>query len=146
MRRTTHPSFLLTLAAGLLGLAGTVAQAGEAPDRSSASPDPAAVEFLLAASAKDFALPDSPHPANIRKARVGHLRASADKALYLLCGEFLPAGQKGAAEWTPFATIKTGDYEQWLGGQAVSLCKQRQIKWYGGDHAAVLMRRIRERP
>jgi hypothetical protein len=35
----------------------------------------------------------------------------------------------GQAE-VPFATLKTGDYEQWLGGQAAGLCAQPTITWF----------------
>jgi hypothetical protein len=33
----------------------------------------------------------------------------------MLCGQFLPAVEGGTAEWTSFVTIKTSDYEQWMG-------------------------------
>src|SRR3546814_971194 len=44
---------------------------------------------------------------------------------YMLCGEFLPAQEGGNTEWTPFATIKTSDYEQWIGAQAAGFCEHR---------------------
>jgi hypothetical protein len=49
---------------------------------------------------------------------------------YMLCGEFLAAQDKGKPEWTPFVTIKTSVYEQWLGGQAASLCRRSTITWH----------------
>jgi hypothetical protein len=42
---------------------------------------------------------------------------------YKLRGEFLPAQREGKVEWTPFVTIKTSGYEQWLGAQAANLCQ-----------------------
>jgi len=44
-----------------------------------------------------------------------------------LCGEFLREGEK--AEWTPFATIKTSGYEQYLGGGAAAYCAASPIIW-----------------
>ena len=49
--------------------------------------------------------------------------------LYMLCGQFLPAQDKGDAEWTPFVTIKTSGYEQYLGAQAASFCERPSVIW-----------------
>ncbi len=123
-----------------------VARAADIPEikPTLSEPDSSAVELLLAAAAKDFALPGSPHPVGIRQARVGRLPDGSGNYYYLLCGKFLPADKQGTKEWVPFATIKTGDYEQWLGGQASSYCLQRQIKWYKADQSRVLLKRILE--
>jgi hypothetical protein len=47
----------------------------------------------------------------------------------MLCSQFLPAQEEGKAEWTPFATIKTSGYEQWLGAQAVRFCQDASVIW-----------------
>lgn len=47
----------------------------------------------------------------------------------MLCGEFLPAQRDVKVEWTPFATIKTSGYEQYLGAQAASLCQRSTVIW-----------------
>jgi hypothetical protein len=48
---------------------------------------------------------------------------------YMLCGQFLSAQEGGTGEWTPFATIKTSPYEQWIGAQAAGLCQSSSIIW-----------------
>jgi hypothetical protein len=52
---------------------------------------------------------------------------------YMLCGQFLPAREGGKAEWTPFATIKTSGYEQWIGTQATGFCQGSSVIWGEGD-------------
>ncbi len=47
----------------------------------------------------------------------------------MLCGQFLPAQEAGKAEWTPFATIKTSGYEQWIGAQAAGFCQNSSVIW-----------------
>lgn len=104
--------------------------------------DPTVVEFLLASSAKDFKASGTGRPSAIRGARVGFFTESG-KGVYLLCGAF-KSGGGASAIWTPFATIKTSDYEQWLGGTAKAYCGQRSIKWYPGDHSAALQQRLQD--
>jgi hypothetical protein len=48
---------------------------------------------------------------------------------YMLCGQFLPAQEEGKSQWMPFATIKTPNYEQWLGAQAVGFCQDSSVIW-----------------
>ena len=134
------------LAACCLGLVGMVVHATEVQKAkpTPSKPDSSVVEFLLAAASKDFALPGSPHPVGIRMARVGRLADGSGNYTYLLCGKFSPGVKQGTKEWIPFATIKTGDYEQWLGGPATSYCRQQEIKWYEGDQSGALLKRIRE--
>jgi hypothetical protein len=47
----------------------------------------------------------------------------------MLCGQFLPAQDGGKVEWTPFATIKTSGYEQWIGAQAEGYCQGSSVIW-----------------
>jgi hypothetical protein len=103
--------------------------------------DPAVVEFLMTSSAKDFKSSGDNLPTAIRAARIGYF-AESGKGHFLLCGSF-KSGPGPKAKWTHFATIKTSDYEQWLGGTAKAYCEQRTIKWYSGDHSAALMQRLR---
>src|SRR4051812_11947070 len=93
-----------------------------------ASIDPA-VQFLLAASAKDFHAHQPPYPARFRDVRVGHGVAPDGTKLYLLRGQFLPRPGRGEPEWTPFVTIKTSPYEQWLGAAAEGYCRDPSIAW-----------------
>lgn len=87
------------------------------------------VLFLLAAAATDFRAHRPPDPAHFRDVRVGHVMTPGGKAQYLLCGQFLPAEAGGKAVWTPFATIRTSGYEQWIGAQAAGFCQSSAIIW-----------------
>jgi hypothetical protein len=134
----------VTLVAGcflLLGASG--AHAADAPHKTAvpSTPDPAVVEFLLASATKDFKAAGPGGPVAIRNARVGYLHDS-NSGHYLLCGNF-QSGDAKDAKWTPFATIKTSDYEQWIGGAAGSFCGQKNIKWYPGNHSSALLQRVR---
>lgn len=87
------------------------------------------VQFLLAAAANDFHAHRPPYPTRFRGVHVGQIVSPDGTKQYMLCGQFLPEQGKGKAEWTPFATIKTSGYEQWLGVQAASFCQQPSIIW-----------------
>jgi len=61
----------------------------------------------------------------------------------MLCGQFLPAQEGGKAEWTPFATIKTSGYEQWIGAQAAAFCQRPSVMWDKvGDLPSLLQSRL----
>jgi hypothetical protein len=100
----------------------------------------APVEFLLTSSATDFHTHRPPYPARFRDVRIGYSMMPDGTRQYLLCGSFLAEG--GKLEWTPFATIKTSGYEQWLGDQAVSFCKRPANVWVEGDFSPSLQSRI----
>lgn len=58
---------------------------------------------------------------------------------YMLCGQVLA----GKGEWTPFATIKTSGYEQWLGAQATGFCQGSSVIWdKKGDLSSSLQSRL----
>jgi hypothetical protein len=83
------------------------------------------MEFLLTSSATDF---HTHRPVQrFRDVRFGHSISSEGETHYLLCGEFLPQQREGKAQWTPFATIKMSDYEQWNGSQAAVWCQPSQF-------------------
>jgi hypothetical protein len=85
------------------------------------------MEFLLTAAATDF---HTHRPVKrFRDVRFGHKMTPEGAKQYLLCGEFLPQQPEGKAQWTPFATIKMSDYEQWNGVQAASWCQPSQVVW-----------------
>ena len=87
------------------------------------------VQLLLAASAKDFHAHQPPYPARFRDVRVGRTVAPDGTGRYMLRGQFLPTRGKGEPEWTPFVTIKTSPYEQWLGAAAEGYFRQSSIVW-----------------
>jgi len=87
-----------------------------APQQASIAP---VVKFLLTSAASDFHDHGPKGPLHFRNVRVGHV-TNDGKQSYRMCGEFLREGDK--AEWTPFSTIKTSGYEQYLGGGAATYC------------------------
>jgi hypothetical protein len=101
-----------------------------------------AVDFLLTSAATDFHTHAPPHASRFREVRSGYVTSEDGTKQYRLCGKFLPAEESGQAEWTPFATIKTSGYEQWLGAQAANYCERSSITWDEGDLSAVLQSRL----
>ena len=104
-----------------------------------------AVQFLLTASATDFHAHGPSRPVQFRDVRIGHFSTpnGEEQHTYILCGQFLPAQEAGKAEWTPFVTIKTSGYEQYIGAQAVSFCQGPSIIWdNGGDLSSSLQSRL----
>lgn len=115
---------------------------GLAPDVQPTSLDSVA-QFLITAAATDFHTHRPPDPVRFRDVRLGHVMTADGAAQYILCGQFLPAQEAGAAEWMPFATIKTSPYEQWLGVQATGLCQNASVVWDEvGDLSSSLQRRL----
>jgi hypothetical protein len=85
------------------------------------SEDPALAQAALLQSAADDFRTHNP-PQQVRGVHLRVIQQEHGRYLYLLCGEFLPAGDD--AQWTAFATVRTDPYEQWLGGQGEALCAQ----------------------
>ncbi len=113
-----------------------------APELQNASTD-SAVQFLLAAAAADFHAHRPPDPVRFRDVRIGHVLAPTGEKQYRLCGEFLPAQVAGKAEWTPFATVRTSGYEQWIGAQAAGYCQGSSVIWDKvGDLSSLLRSRL----
>lgn len=115
---------------------------GPASELQKASMDPP-LQYLLAAAATDFHAHGPLYPARFRDVRIGHVMTPDGAKRHMLCGQFLPAQERGKAEWTHFATIKTSGYEQWIGAQAAGLCQQSSIIWgKEGDLSSSLQSRL----
>jgi len=113
-----------------------------APELQKASVD-SVVQFLLTAAATDFRTHRPPDPVRFRDVRIGHVLTPGGEERYMLCGQFLPAQEGGKAEWTPFATIKTSDYEHWIGAQAAGFCQGSSVIWDKvGDLSSSLQSRL----
>jgi len=113
-----------------------------APELQQASLD-SAVQFLLTAAATDFHTHRPPDPVRFRDVRIGHVMTPGGEEQYMLCGQFLPAQEGGKAEWTPFATVKTSGYEQWIGAQAAGFCQGSSVIWDKvGDLSVSLQSRL----
>jgi len=113
-----------------------------APELQKASID-SVVQFLLTAAATDFHTHRPPDPVRFRDVRIGHVMTPSGEERYMLCGQFLPAQEGGKAEWTPFVTIKTSGYEQWIGAHAVGVCQGSSVIWDTvGDLSSSLQGRL----
>jgi hypothetical protein len=113
----------------------------EEPKPSTDSP----VEFLLKSAATDFHAHRPPAVERFRDVRFGHVMTPVGAKQYQLCGEFLPQQREGKAEWTPFATIKTSGFEQYLGVQAASWCQGSQfVQDRDEDLSSTLQNRLDE--
>jgi len=99
------------------------------PRNESKAVNPPVVQFLLTAAANDFHTHRTLDPVRFRDVRVGHVTSPTGEEHYRLCGQFLPAQQGGKAQWTPFATIKTSGYEQYIGAQAAGFCQDSSVIW-----------------
>lgn len=81
------------------------------------------VEFLIASAVKDFRAHGPKFVSKFRNVRVGRIPVSEGELNSLMCGEF-ENDKKG---WDKFATIKTSDYEQWIGGGG--FCENVSVQW-----------------
>ena len=94
------------------------------------------VQFLVAAASADFHQQNRETALRFRKTYFGQSANASGEQLFLLCGEFQQASQN---EWTPFVTIRTSGYEQWIGAQATAFCNDTTITWHREqDLSAVL--------
>jgi hypothetical protein len=82
------------------------------------------VQFLLTSAATDFHKHGPSGPLSFRDVRIGHIAQPGGEKRYLLCGQFRSTQEGSKAEWTPFATIKTTGYEQYIGGQTDEYCQR----------------------
>jgi hypothetical protein len=121
-----------------LVLVACTAPATRAQPRTTSTDAP--VDFLLTSAAADFHTHRPPYPARVRAVRIGYATTPEGTRRYMLCGAFLAQGGNG--EWTPFATIKTSGYEQWLGTQAAGFCGSPSIVWVEGDFSPALQSRL----
>ncbi|MDQ2770312.1 MAG: hypothetical protein M3Y54_07415 [Bacteroidota bacterium] len=97
------------------------------------------VLHLLDASAKDFHEHQPPVPVRFRDVQFKYFRGNN----YLICGEFLAQAKQDKQEWTPFATIKTSGYEQWIGLNALPYCQDsKAIPYQGADLSSALKSRF----
>lgn len=82
------------------------------------------IQFLINASASDFHKTKPNTSINFRKVKLAYIVTPNNEKMYLLCGEFQTQEKNDIDKvWIPFATIKTFGYEQWIGGQASTYCK-----------------------
>ncbi len=83
------------------------------------------LQMLATSAAKDFHL-HGPYPACFRNVYFGRIVSNGNE-WYLLCGEFQPMTDGQHAEWVPFVTIKTSDYEQWIGQQSLAFSQNKAL-------------------
>ena len=101
------------------------------------------VQCLLTSAATDFHAHGPAGPISFRDVRLGHIIRPGAEKQYRLCGQFMRTQPGSNAQWTPFATIKTSDYEQWIGGTASAFCQDSSIVWDNvGNLSSLLERRL----
>ncbi len=86
-------------------------------------------EFLITSAAKDFHAHGPSGVLRFREVRFGHIADSDGEKHYFLCGQFVRVQAGGKARWTPFVTIKTSGYEQYIGMQALPFCQDTTAVW-----------------
>jgi hypothetical protein len=119
------------------------AGAGQGPASQGSTPSAdSPMEFLITSAAADFHAHRPPVVERFRNVRFGHVMTQAGAKQYQLCGEFLPQQPEGKAAWTPFATIKTSGYEQYLGLQAATWCQRPKFLQDSGDLSSTLQKRL----
>ncbi|MBK8793270.1 MAG: hypothetical protein IPN59_08940 [Holophaga sp.] len=126
-----------------LGLAASPTPKNSKPASASAltrKADPEIVEFLLASASKEFKSMEHGRPSGMRNCRIGHLNDSG-KEIYFLSGSFKGGGET-SAKWTIFTTIKTLDYEHWLGSAAESYARQKKVEWFSGEYSKEILKRL----
>lgn len=99
---------------------------GATPQRTSVA---TALEFLLTSAAADFHAHPPAEAVRFHHVHIGHEMTSGGDEQCMLCGEFSSAKSTGNSERTPFATIKTSGYAQWIGSQATGLCQRNSLVW-----------------
>lgn len=102
----------------------------------------AVVPYLLQASAKDFHEHQKPAPLEFRQVHVKVLLGQNTRN-YMICGEFLSKDKDNKDVWTSFATIKTSDFEQWLGAQSIGYCNEaKPVDYKEKDLSNLLMQQL----
>lgn len=102
-------------------------------------------QSLLTSSASDFAT-HGPSPGQFRNVHLRYADKDDGVRVYMLCGQFLPAGE-AAARWTPFQTIRTDPYEQWIGAMAEAACEHASpVPGVDGDLSQALRARLDAQP
>jgi len=155
-RQTGFRNILLYISALILALFATSCNSmSERNDQTKVSSDTAqltqkpdvamdsVVLFLLDASAIDFHKNQPPVPIGFRNVRLKNLQGSENDNHFMLCGQFLAQGKQEKDEWIDFATIKTDPYEQWLGSNAITYCREaRPVSYRVNDLSAALKSRV----
>lgn len=132
---------LVLLASILLSACRSAAPAVHNRPQSELTSEAAPTEFLLESVAKDFHEHRPSQVSRFRNVRAGYVLQRDGTRQYMLCGAFT-ASDNGEAQWTPFVTIKTSEYKQWLGPQAEALCGRASIVWLGEDLSSSLQSRL----
>jgi hypothetical protein len=96
------------------------------------------LQFLLTSTVNDFHIQRPSDSIRFRDVYFGHNIGSTGNNLYMLCGKFLSVKGENT-EWIPFVTIKTSDYEIYLGE---TIYCQKFIQIIKGDLSTLLQNRF----
>jgi hypothetical protein len=101
------------------------------------------VQTLLEASSNDFYRNQPPLPVDFRNMQLKYLEKANGERNYMICGQFLARDGQNQEKWTNFTTIKTSDYEQWIGSNAVAYCQEaKDVSYNTSDLSAELKNRV----
>jgi hypothetical protein len=132
-------SFFALICASLFVSCSGAAAARRDHAEPQATPSDAPLEFLLTSAATDFHAHRPPDPARFRNVRIGYVVNPDGTRQFMLCGAFMPS-EGDRPQWTPFATIKTSGYEQYLGSSGH--CERPSVVWISGDLSTALKTRL----
>jgi len=79
------------------------------------------IEFLIDVGVKDFASFDNV-PTDFRNVKAALWSPDVGQDRSMICGEFFGLIEGEGYDWYAFSLVKTSDYENWIGGSAVSNC------------------------
>ncbi len=101
------------------------------------------IAFLIDASAQDFFAEMSPAPTAFRNVQAGVMRVEGAADRPILCGEAEVMIDGDGPQWAEFATIRTSNYQTWIGAAASAACDDnRTQKQPSADLAIRLEQRL----
>lgn len=86
------------------------------------------VAFLIETTAQDFFERTSSAPTALRNVQAGVVRIDGAQDRPILCGEAEVMIDGEGPQWTSFATIRTSDYQTWIGSAASAVCEDSRAQ------------------
>ena len=147
--RWISPAWLPFTAAVLLLGCRPETRPSQDTSRSMAASDPAAphdriasLEYLLTSAGDDFRA-NTEGLIEVRNVRFGLRDTTGGQESYVLCGDFRRRSEGDTAQWVPFATVETSQYEQWLG--ETRFCQTLSGAWDTSDSLTIRLQKALDR-
>ena len=84
-------------------------------------------KLIIDIAAKDFFKHQKPLPVAFRDVQIKYSIKPDKEIFYILCGEFTTQVKEDNNEWIHFTTIKSMDYEQWIGPSGLPYCENSKV-------------------